>query len=340
MARTDVAVVGLHARHAQPPDPTWAPPTGMPLVSSRLPRTALYEAWNRLGAARSWRAADHPEVVHATTWAIPPGAPGLVVTVHDLAFLRSPEHFTARGTAFFHRALDHVRTHARAVIAVSEATRQDCIDQGIEPERVRVVHHGVRVPETTPEQVAGLRSRYGITRPYVLWCGTLEPRKNVAGLVRAFAELVEGHDVDLVLAGPTGWGDDAPVRDALATVPEHRVHRVGALSWPELHAAYEGASALCFPSLWEGFGMPVLEAMAHGVPVVTSRDTSMAEIAHDGGAVLVDPRDPSAIADGLARALGPDHDGLADRARRHAAGFTWQRCAEQTVEVYRAAAER
>ncbi|HEY0188621.1 MAG TPA: glycosyltransferase family 1 protein [Cellulomonas sp.] len=336
LRRDDIALTGLHARHAGPPDPSWSVPDGMGQIASRLPRQALYETWNRWRLPRSAGAAD---VVHATTWAVPPRSAPLVVTVHDLAFLRSPEHFTRRGAAFFTRALDVVRAQATRVLAVSGTTRDDCVAAGIDPTRIRVVPHGVRVPAVTGPDGLELRRRFGLTRPYLLWCGTVEPRKNVPGLLRAYAEAARRMpDLDLVLVGPDGWsGAPEEVTRALAALPADRVHRLGALSWADLHAAYAQARAFCYPSLWEGFGMPVLEAMSHGVPVVTSTGTSMAEVAGDA-ALLAPATDVDALADALVQATGDRHDELAAAAREHAAGYTWDRCAAATAEVYREAA--
>lgn len=332
MDRQDVDVVGLTARHGGPPSDVWLPDPRMPLVASRLPRPALYESWNRLRRPRTWRRAAGVDVVHATTWAVPPAGPPLVVTVHDLAFLRAPEHFTRRGAAYFRRALDVVRAEAAMVITVSETTRADCERAGIDRSRLRVIPHGVRVPATTAADVADFRRRHHLSRPYVLWCGTLEPRKNVLGLLQAYAELASTHpEVDLVLVGPDGWGDQNAVLTAMRALPADRVHRVGALPYADLHAAYAGALVFCFPSLWEGFGMPVLEAMAHGVPVVTSAGTSMAEITES--AVLVDALSPAAIAAGLATAIS-ERDHLSPLALAEASRYSWDACARATSDVY------
>ncbi|MCC2335674.1 glycosyltransferase family 4 protein [Cellulomonas wangsupingiae] len=336
--RTDVEVTGVRARHGGPPEGTWAPPEDLAVVASRLPRPALYEAWARLRRPHTWRPA-HPDVVHATTWAVPPRGPGLVVTVHDLAFLRDPTHFTPRGNAFFRRALEVVAREADEVVVVSEATRADAAAAGIDPERLHVVPHGVEVPQVAAATVAEVRERLGLTRPYVMWCGTIEPRKNVRTLLEAFAVVARSSDLDLLLIGPRGWGDPDLDR-ALRALPEGRVHLAGQVDSATLHAAYAGARAFCFPSVWEGFGMPVLEAMAHGVPVVTSAGTSMAEIAGADRALLVPPLDAAAMADAILEAAGPSHGRLATAGRAYAEQQTWDRCAEQTLAVYRRAAAR
>ncbi|MBB2922899.1 glycosyltransferase family 1 protein [Cellulomonas cellasea] len=332
-ARPDVDVRGLSARHGAPPDPSWSLPAGLDVVAAPLPRTALYEAWNRARLPRTGGGAD---VVHATTWAVPGTRVPLVVTVHDLAFLRSPEHFTARGNAFFRRALDVVRREAAVVVTVSEATRDDCERAGIAPERLRVVPHGVRVPAVGADEVDRFRRRHGLDRPYVLWCGTVEPRKNLRTLLEAFRHVLDDDPgVDLVLVGPSGWGDaSAETARAALALPEGRVHRLGSLSTADLHAAYAGAHAFCFPSLWEGFGLPVLEAMAHGLPVVTSAGTATAEVAGDAG-LLVDPLDARALAAAIRTATGDRHDELAARSRARAGDFTWEACAARTVDAYR-----
>lgn len=336
--RRDVRLTGLSARHKDALDPSWSLPAGLPQVSSRLPRAALYEAWNRLRRPHAPAVPGGTDIVHATTWAVPPRSAPLVVTVHDLAFLRAPEHFTSRGTAFFTRALEVVRAEAAVVIAVSATTRDDCIEAGIAPGRIQVVPHGVRVPVVSDAAGEDFRRRFGLTRPYLFWCGTVEPRKNLTALLTAYGQLAGRlPDLDLVLAGPAGWaGAPTHLARALDALPATRVHHLGALSWADLHAAYAQSRVFCFPSTWEGFGMPVLEAMSHGVHVVTSSGTAMAEVA-GGAALLVDPTDVDGLADAVVDAAGPRHDELATTARAHAGRFTWDRCAEGTANAYRSA---
>lgn len=341
-SRDDVSVVGVRAR----PHGRSLPQDELPVevVASRLPRKVLYESWGRLRRPALPRPAGMRalhrgyDVLHATTWAVPPRTAPLVVTIHDVAFLRSPEHFTRRGVAFFERALATVRREADLVVVPSEVTRADCVDAGIDADRLRVVHHGTRPWTVTAAEVAAFRQAHGIGRDFVLWCGTFEPRKNVTAVLGAYERLLaEGSDLDLVLVGPSGWGGTSEqVRRTVDALPPDRVHLLGRLDDTDLQRAYAAASAFCFPSLWEGFGMPVLEAMNHGTPVVTSQGTSMAEVS-GAGALLVDPLDVDAIASALLRATGPDGPALGAAGRTNAASYTWEASARAHVAVYQEA---
>lgn len=332
--RDDVRTTGLSAWHHAPPVPEYLP--SGPVRSFGLPRYPLYRAWNRLGGPRpEWLARDL-DVVHATTWAIPPTRRPLVVTVHDLAFLHDPGHFTPRGVAFFTRALHRTRAEADAVIVPSQAVADDCTEAGIDAARVHVVPHGAPRWTVAAAEVAELRARLGLPERFVLWCGTFEPRKNLAGLLRGFALAADADpDLHLVLVGPPGWGrtDHAGQAGPWAS----RVHELGWLGADDLQVAYAAATAFCFPSTREGFGLPVLEAMSVGTPVVTSRDTSMAEVVADAG-VLVAPDDAAQVAAGMLRAVGAEHDALGAAGLARSQAYTWERAADQTVAAYRAAA--
>lgn len=329
-----VTPVGVAARSAGDPVDGPAPLT---VRHSRLPRPALYEAWHRLRRPRAELRDER--VVHATTWAIPGHRAPLVVTVHDLAFLRDPGHFTPRGNAFFRRGLELTRHEAARVVVPSAITAEDCVSHGIEADRIDVIPHGVRIPDLTTAEVAAWRSRNGLHRDYLLWCGALEPRKNLPLLLEAYREVLGDPataDLDLVLIGPVGWGDaSAQVRQALDGLPEGRVHVLGRVGERELHLGYAGARVFVFPSLWEGFGMPALEAMAHGVPVVTSAGTSMAEFVDDGG-LLVDPTDRDGLAAAVVTAAGSPEIGT--RGRAIAARLGWDECARRHADAYRVAA--
>jgi glycosyltransferase involved in cell wall biosynthesis len=328
--RDDVDILGVAARHDTLPPAPWTPTVRVHQLP--LPRIALYESWHALRWPPVQRATGPVDVIHATTFAIPPKNAPLVVTVHDLAFLHEPGHFTRHGRRFFRRGLALARRNADVVLVSSQATLGDCVDAGFDRSRLRLVPHGVAVPAISADEVAAFVGAYQLPERYVLWCGTLEPRKNVPALLEAFAILRRTDpSLGLVLVGPTGWGD-VPVPAQLA----RGVRLLGFLPTDHLHAAYAGARAFCYPSLREGFGLPVLEAMAHGVPVVTSAGTAMAEFVGDGG-LLVDPLDAGAIATAIEIVLGERHDEFGAAALKQSTKYSWDDAAALTVDAYRAA---
>jgi glycosyltransferase involved in cell wall biosynthesis len=263
-----------------------------------------------------------------------------VVTVHDISYARAPELFSRRDRTLLRLVRGSVRRAAR-VIAVSEFTRRDlCEVYDVDPAKVAAIPNGVgsafRPVEGAKEHV---RQRFGISRPYVLCVGALQPRKNIPLAIEAYARLVgKGTDCELVVAGGDRGGRLDVLDAILRTRLTGRVHLVGRVEDEELPPLYTGARALLFPSLYEGFGLPALEAMACGTPVVASNTTGLAEAVGDAG-LTVDPRDPDAIAEALRSLL--DDQALRERlvaaGLARAAEFTWARMAERTADVYRAA---
>src|SRR5215831_105193 len=278
---------------------------------STLARDAL---WYPFVLGRT-RGAD---VLHCPTYRGPlRSALPLVVTVHDLAVFRHPEAFNRWTRMYSPRVVPRVLGAARRIIVVSEFTRRELVELlRVPDERIRVVPNGVD-DEFTPNGPAA-------DGEYVLAVGTLEPRKNLPRLVEA----ARRNQLELRVVGARGWGN--------VEVGGNGVRWLGELTDAELARQYRGALCVAYPSLYEGFGIPVLEAMACGTPVVTSRATAMEEVA-DGAAVLVDPNDPAELAAGIERAVTQRAE-LVLRGLERARAFRWDAIADATVGVYREAA--
>ena len=253
-------------------------------------RRVLYEAWLRFGFPSVERETGSVDVVWAASMIVPPTKAPVVATVHDLGFLDSPQHLSRRGKSFFPRAWAGVKAQATTIVCPSSVVADDCVRHGIDAERIRVIPWGVSDPIcASDEQADRIRRRLELPERFVLWVGTLEPRKNLTGLVEAMRNLDD--DVCLVAVGPKGW--ELSVNEIFAPL-EGRIYRLGWVDDETLSGLYRAATVFVFPSHLEGFGLPVLEAMAHGTPVVTSRGTATEEAA-GGAALLVDPSDPSSL---------------------------------------------
>jgi len=293
----------------------------------------------RVGSTAS--ALGNCDVFHATSYVAPRGcrAP-LVTNVHDLALLRHPELGTPVLRAMIERCVAAL-PRAAAIITASEATKADLIELcGVSPDEIHVVQNGCD-PEFAPIGRELSRERVsrslGISERMILHVGTIEPRKNLATLMRAFATLRKADRIPhkLVLAGPKGW-----VRTPLSTLASQLeiagdVVVTGRVSDPMLADLYRSAEVFICPSLYEGFGFPALEAMASGTPVVCANAGALPEVVGTAG-LLVDPRSESELATAIARVLED-----AESARRmssdgieRARGFTWQRAAAETARVY------
>jgi glycosyltransferase involved in cell wall biosynthesis len=312
--------------------------SGLDPVVLPLPAAALYDAWHVFGVAGPVRRVAPVDLVHAPSPAVPPtGRVPLVVTVHDAAPIVMPDAFTRRGVWFHRRGFAAAAKRARLVIAVSQVSADEIVaNTPIPRERIRVVPNGVDREPVADAKVQRVRERFGVRdRPYVFWAGTFQPRKNVRVLLDAFARFDPGEIPHrLVLAGPKGWkpdDDDGAVARRLGD----RMRLLGAVDRAELFALFAGADAFAFPSRHEGFGIPALEAMAQGTPVVCSDIPALREVAGDA-AMFVAPDDLDGWVDAL-RSLLTDSGlraRLAARGHERVQAYSWDRCADETAAVY------
>jgi alpha-1,3-rhamnosyl/mannosyltransferase len=281
-----------------------------------------------------WVARD-ADIFHATSLTSKtPRRARLTITIHDLTSWLMPDlHPAANRRADGNLAA--LAQRADRVIAVSECTRQDAIRLlSIAPEKIDVIHSGVAGSFFHVEEaaVAAVRARYSLRKPFVLSVGTIEPRKNTDALLSAFQALPLSlrDEFDLVLAGPMGWA-------AASTVERlRRVRYLGYVPESDIAPLTAASTVFAYPSLYEGFGFPVAQAMAARVPVITSNVSSLPEIAGDA-ALLIDPRSLAELRDGLSRLLlSPDlRAQLVARGRERAALFHWRTCAERSLQFFR-----
>ncbi len=322
---------------------------GLPNVglrSFRIPGKAFYLSAFHAGHPRVDRWVGGVDLFHSTNYFVFPlhRAPQ-IVTIHDLHFMQEREHAAAFGGRLWERSLLRDVHRVEHVLAVSEQTRDDVLSRlDLPGDRVTAIHEGVDhqfLTAPSAEDVQRTCRHVGVEPGrFLFWIGTFEPRKNLPRLVQAYRLLIDrlGDDCPpLLLAGGRGFGCEDLERD-LETDPRlrDRVVRPGYISDAELRALYHGATLFVFPSLWEGFGLPPLEAMACGTPVVASDRSALPEVLGDA-CVQVDPDDEAAIAGGLESLLTSraDREELSRRGREIAREFTWERAAERTLALYR-----
>ncbi|MGC8826329.1 MAG: glycosyltransferase family 4 protein [Anaerolineae bacterium] len=328
------APAGMRVRHTR-----W--PTHHPLA--RIPWEQVVLPW-RLYAGRH-------DLLHALAFVSPLAWRGpTVVTVFDLSFLLFPERFRVYNRLYLSVFTRLSAQRADRVIVISESTKRDAVRLlGLEARRVAVVYCGVDAVyhPLSADAVEEYRRRRGLPERFVLFVGTLEPRKNITGLIEAYRLLAADWPHGpaelpvLVIAGAKGWYYQDVYQAVQRAELMERVVFTGYVPADELPFLYNAATLFVYPSLYEGFGLPPLEAMACGTPVVASDRSSLPEVVGDAG-VLVNPTEPAAIAQAL-RALLLDEEArraLAEKGRRRAAAFSWQRAAQETTAIYRQVLEK
>ncbi len=303
----------------------------------RLERYSLNVELMRLGL----------DVLHSPDF-IPPHRPSCksVITVHDLAFLLYP-HFLTKESARYYGHIDQAVRWTDHIISVSESTKRDTIEHlGVPEDKITVVYEAANPIFRPLDRAAAkeeVRNRHGVDGPFVLFVSTIEPRKNVPTLLRALHQLQQCYkeDIRLVLAGGKGW----LFEDAFAVVEDlkldERVHFLGRVSSDDLLYLYNAAELLAHPAFYEGFGLPPLEAMACGLPVVVSNVASLPEVVGDAG-LLIDPHNVDELTVSMWRLLNNSDlwKEMREKGLRQASRFSWERAARETLDIYRLAYQK
>ena len=279
------------------------------------------------------------DISHFFNFIIPPGVSGKVIdTIYDLTYLRYPETMISSNLSRLKNGIQRSLDRSNVIITDSEFIKGEIVHVlGVNASRIEVIYPAATEEETEQLSDSYLAEHWGICKPYILYLGTIEPRKNLNRLIQAYEkacrELLE--PPILVLAGGTGWKSEDTRRLAAETLPGQIV-MTGYISGSEKRLLYQNASLFVFPSIYEGFGIPVLEAMKYGIPVVCSNTSSLPEVAGDG-ACFVDPLDVNGIAGGMLELL-TDSDRAAALARAgkiSAERFSWDKSAEKLMQIYR-----
>lgn len=313
----------------------------------RLPPTNKYEAqyvdtrvidrtrlWTHIGLSEAM-IRDRPDVLFIPSHVIPLIHPPVsVVTVHDLGYIHRRQSHPSRQIAQLELTTRWNAFAARRIIAISSQTKRDLIENyHVEPGRIDVIHHGVNwnfFRPLDPQVVKDRLVELGLARPYLLFVSTVQPRKNLERLVEAF-EILNRDDLDLVIAGRIGWQAAPILRRIAFSKRTERIRVLGHVADEDLPILYNGAEAFTLPSLYEGFGMGVVEAMACGCAVVTSSVSSLPEVGGDA-VEYVDPHDVESIVDGLRRVLDPTRRSeLIRLGLERSREFSWERAAESTL---------
>jgi glycosyltransferase involved in cell wall biosynthesis len=316
--------------------------SGLALKFSRLPtyKPVVRIFWEQVVQPFALKK-EGVDLLHALAFVTPLLSPcPSVVTIYDLSFLLYPESFK-RSKRFYLSLFTRLSAkRARHIIAISESTKRDVVRLlGVSSEKVEVVYCGIEeafrpLPQ---DQVAAFRSKRGLPERFVLFVGTIEPRKNVTSLIEAFADLRFAIcDLRLVIGGAKGWFYEDVFARMEELGLEGEVMFPGYIPAGELPLWYNAAELFVYPSLYEGFGLPPLEAMACGTPVVASNTSALPEVVGEAG-LTVDPSDVEGLAEAMRRVLGDEalRQEMRERGLRRAQGFSWTKTAQETVQVYR-----
>lgn len=296
-----------------------------------IPQSLLEIVWNRLHFFPIENFLGKIDLFHTSDWIEPPSKCKKITTIHDLSTIKYPDLFPKEIVKVHKRKLDWVVLESKAVITDSESTKQDCLNLlNIPRERIHVVYPGVDEQFTyqNENRIKNITEKYNIHKPYILSLGTREPRKNLVNVINAYNNLKKQYNLELVVVGKIGWGKD------IAGIGKNTsINILGFVPDNDLPALYSGALCLVYPSLYEGFGFPILEAMRCGCPVVTSDKGSLKEV---GGkqAIFVNPDNAESITYGIEKVLVDSKKIDKKVLIQWADKFSWNSTALKTLEIY------
>ncbi len=307
-----------------------------------LPPLVTEMVWNQWHSFPIEKLLGNVDVFHSWDWQQPPAEKAkLVTTIHDLTVLKFPEEHQAKTIAVHRRRLNWVKNEATAIIADSNATRLDIINLlNIDPAKIHTIYLAASQEylnfnhqELTIRQqaISKVREKYNIKGDYILSVGTREPRKNLSSAIEAFGKL-HNPNLSFVIIGRFGWGKKLTEIERSHTTGNIKI--LGFVEPQDLPALYAAAKVFVYPSLYEGFGLPIVESMSVGCPVVTSDRGSLKEVAGEA-AVMVNPEDSDSIAAGIKTALGDTANSLINAGYKQAQKFSWEQTAKQTLAVYK-----
>jgi len=296
--------------------------------------------WNKLHILPIDSLLGKVDVFHSSDWTQPPSNSAKVTTIHDFGFIKYPSTAHPKIASTMKGRFEWVKKDVDLIIAISKATKNDIVDiLGISPKKVKVVYEALPKDIKKVQNnklIADVKKKYKIKNDFLLSVATLEPRKNLKRVILAFNEVKKIiPDMQLVLAGKLGWDQD--IKKMMGKRPKDIIFTGFIDREHELSSLYSSASCFVFPSLYEGFGLPILEAMVCGCPVVTSNISSMPEVAGDA-AVLVEPLEVESISHGIVKAI-KEKDALVKKGFEQIDKFSWEKTAKETLKVYKQAVQ-
>lgn len=307
------------------------------LKSYKFPPMLLEFIWNRLHVLSVEKLVGKVDIFHTSDWLEPPAKCSKVTTIHDLAIFKYPETFISRGghdiVSNFKRKLKWVKKESKIIIAVSQSTRNDIVEiLGIPEKKIKVIYEACDTEFTKKStgDTEKMKRKYGIDGRYILAVGTREPRKNLKRVIEAY-EMLGSNEMKLVIVGKFGWGEEMSNLKPQTS----NLKLLDYVPHGDLPALYSGSECFVYPSLYEGFGLPILEAMSCETPVVTSNVSSMPEVA-GRAAVFVNPEDTEDIARGIEEALQNRND-LIRKGKERVKEFSWEKTARETLKIYQEA---